>query len=93
MAALVAERLRLYEQLERRVSIRTDQLKLTNDELHVEIAARERVQGALRSSEGRLLEAHARMSGLGVGHRRRQCGGRTRCIASTASAGRFQVSY
>ena len=59
MAALVAERQRLYEQLERRVSIRTDQLKLTNDELHVEIAARERVQGALRSSEGRLLEAQA----------------------------------
>ena len=59
MAALVAERQRLYEQLERCVSIRTDQLKLTNDELHVEIAARERVQGALRSSEGRLLEAQA----------------------------------
>ena len=59
MAALVAERQRLYEQLERRVTIRTDQLKLTNDELHVEIAARERVQGALRSSEGRLLEAQA----------------------------------
>jgi PAS domain S-box-containing protein len=59
MAALVAERQRLYEQLERRVSIRTDQLKLTNDELHVEIAARERVQGALRSSENRLLEAQA----------------------------------
>ena len=59
MAALVAERQRLYEQLERRVSIRTDQLKLTNDELHVEIAARERVQGALRSSESRLLEAQA----------------------------------
>ena len=39
--------------------IRTDQLKLTNDELHVEIAARERVQGALRSSESRLLEAQA----------------------------------
>jgi PAS domain S-box-containing protein len=59
MAALVAERQRLYEQLERRVSIRTDQLKVTNDELHVEIAARERVQGALRSSESRLLEAQA----------------------------------
>ena len=59
MAALVAERQRLFEQLERRVSIRTDQLKLTNDELHAEIAARERVQGALRSSESRLLEAQA----------------------------------
>jgi PAS domain S-box-containing protein len=59
MAALVAERQRLYEQLERRVSIRTDQLKVSNDELHVEIAARERVQGALRSSESRLLEAQA----------------------------------
>jgi PAS domain S-box-containing protein len=59
MAALVAERQRLYEQLEQRVSMRTDQLKLTNDELHVEIAARERVQGALRSSESRLLEAQA----------------------------------
>jgi PAS domain S-box-containing protein len=59
MAALVAERQRLYEQLERRVTIRTDQLKLTNTELHVEIAARERVQGALRSSESRLLEAQA----------------------------------
>jgi PAS domain S-box-containing protein len=59
MATLVAERQRLYEQLEQRVSLRTDQLKLTNDELHVEIAARERVQGALRSSESRLLEAQA----------------------------------
>jgi PAS domain S-box-containing protein len=59
MAALVAERQRLYEQLERRVSIRTDQLKHTNAELTVEIAARERVQGALRSSESRLLEAQA----------------------------------
>jgi PAS domain S-box-containing protein len=59
MAALVGERQRLYDQLERRVSQRTDQLKLTNEELHVEIAARERVQGALRSSESRLLEAQA----------------------------------
>ena len=59
VAALVGERQRLYDQLERRVSQRTDQLKLTNDELHVEIAARERVQGALRSSESRLLEAQA----------------------------------
>jgi PAS domain S-box-containing protein len=59
MAALVAERQRLYEQLEQRVSLRTDQLKVTNAELHVEIAARERVQGALRSSESRLLEAQA----------------------------------
>src|SRR4030095_10275405 len=38
---------------------RTDQLKHTNAELTVEIAARERVQGALRSSESRLLEAQA----------------------------------
>ena len=59
MAALVGERQRLHDQLERRVSQRTDQLKLTNEELHVEIAARERVQGALRSSESRLLEAQA----------------------------------
>jgi PAS domain S-box-containing protein len=59
MAALVAERERLHEQLERRVSIRTDQLKLSNDELRGEIAARERVQAALRSSESRLLEAQA----------------------------------
>ncbi|MEO7276288.1 MAG: MASE1 domain-containing protein [Vicinamibacterales bacterium] len=59
MAALVGERQRLYDQLERRVSERTDQLKLTNQELHAEIGARERVQGALRSSESRLLEAQA----------------------------------
>jgi PAS domain S-box-containing protein len=59
MAALVAERRRLYEQLERRVLERTEQLRQANQELHVEIGAREQVQGALRSSEGRLLEAQA----------------------------------
>jgi PAS domain S-box-containing protein len=59
MAALVSERRRLYAHLEARVRERTEQLRLANEELHVEIAARERVQAALRSSEGRLLEAQA----------------------------------
>jgi PAS domain S-box-containing protein len=59
MAALVGERQRLYDQLERRVLQRTEQLKLANEELLAEIAARERAQGALRSSESRLLEAQA----------------------------------
>ncbi len=59
MAALVSERRRLHAHLEARVRERTDQLRLANEELHVEIAARERVQAALRSSEGRLLEAQA----------------------------------
>jgi PAS domain S-box-containing protein len=59
MAALVSERRRLHAHLEARVRERTEQLRLANEELHVEIAARERVQAALRSSEGRLLEAQA----------------------------------
>ena len=73
MAALVGERQRLYDQLERRVSQRTDQLKLTNEELLAEIAARERVQGALafeREPAARGAGARARRQ-LGVGCRGR----------------------
>ena len=59
MAGLVAERRRLLEQLERRVSERTAQLHVMNTDLRLEIAERERAQAALRSSEARLLEAQA----------------------------------
>jgi PAS domain S-box-containing protein len=57
MAALVAERQRLLDQLERRVLEGTEEVRLTNRELREEIAERERVQAALRASESRLLEA------------------------------------
>jgi signal transduction histidine kinase/DNA-binding response OmpR family regulator len=54
----------LTEQLERKVSERTEELTLTNQHLHEEIAERKRVEKALSKSEA-LLNAAQRLSKIG----------------------------
>ncbi len=59
IAALVDESARLNEQLERRVTDRTEQLRAINDDLRMEIDHRTRLHDALRASESRLTDAQA----------------------------------
>jgi PAS domain S-box-containing protein len=59
VAALVAERRRLNDQLENRIASRTEELRTANDDLRAQIEAREHVQAELRASEARLLDAQA----------------------------------
>ena len=59
VAALVAERRRLNDQLENRIASRTEELRTANADLLAQIGARQHVAAELRAREARLLDAQA----------------------------------